>query len=195
MFSKLLIKDQIQLHQLWKIRMALFLLEHIEPDYMFLEKKLIKHYTSDIKNVISLNNNSVSVLLEDSENNIWIGTYRQELSKIAHINERIEHFIFQNDKNSIQSNMILSIIEYENDLWVGTLNGLSIYNKTDKKWSNYRNIPDNQKSLSQNDIRSLMVDNSKNIWIGTFGGGINKIAPKKILFEHIKIRERSISKH
>ena len=149
--------------------------------YIFKNKKLTKHYTNS-----SLSSNSISTLLIDKEKNIWVGTYSSGLNKIDHFDNRIKHFIFQNHKNSINNNIIRSIIEYGDEIWVGTINGLSIYKKKHNLWNNYKNISDDQKSISQNDIRSLLVDRSKNIWIGTFGGGINKTNPKKTMFEHIR---------
>ena len=149
--------------------------------YVFKNKKLIKHYTNS-----SLSSNSISTLLIDKERNIWVGTYASGLNKIDHFENRIKQFIFQNHKNSINNNIIRSIIEYGDEIWVGTINGLSIYKKKHNLWNNYKNISDDQKSISQNDIRSLLVDRSENIWIGTFGGGINKTNPKKTMFEHIR---------
>ncbi len=153
--------------------------------YIYYKKKLLSHYTHNTKDKNSISSNSISALLEDNEK-IWVGTSNAGLNLIDRQNNKIQYYVFKNNKNSIQNNTIKSIIKYENNIWVGTYRGLSIYNKDKNSWNNYRNIPNETKSISQNDIKSILIDRSKSIWIGTFGGGINKITPKKIMFEQIK---------
>ncbi|MDB4293580.1 hybrid sensor histidine kinase/response regulator, partial [Maribacter sp.] len=49
--------------------------------------------------------------------------------------------------------------------------------------------------LSKNIVRSLYMDKSGIIWVGTNGGGINKYDPKRKMFRHIKkgLNKKSLS--
>ena len=57
-------------------------------------------------------------------------------------------------------------------IWIGTNDGLNRYNGNEFKI--YKNIKNNDNSISNNNISSLVEDNDKNLWIGT-EGGLNKM--------------------
>ncbi len=56
-------------------------------------------------------------------------------------------------------------------VWVGTANGLERYDGQNVK--DYRNIPDDPRSLSSNAIWSLLVDRKNRLWVGTFETGLS----------------------
>ena len=70
----------------------------------------------------------------------------------------------------------------EDHVWLGTVNGVSIYNFRTKHYTNITN-GHGQKPLHNNSVRSLFKDSRNNIWIGT-AGGLNRYnaATKKIEF-------------
>ncbi|NIR73207.1 hypothetical protein GWO43_07920, partial [candidate division KSB1 bacterium] len=43
----------------------------------------------------------------------------------------------------------------------------------------YKNNPDNPNSLSNNNVWSIYEDQSGALWIGTWGGGLNKLVPNE----------------
>lgn len=89
---------------------------------------------------------------------------------------------------------IAALVDHKGQLWVGLRdNGLSVFNLYEdtlrlSRTFNYSDDADN--CLSNNAVFCLKEDNEKNIWIGTFGGGLNKITwdPEDInfRFEHIR---------
>ena len=46
-----------------------------------------------------------------------------------------------------------------------------------EKFTRYKNEPNNPYSLSNNNVRSIYEDRSGVLWIGTRGGGLNKLVP------------------
>ncbi len=82
-------------------------------------------------------------------------------------------------------------IDSKNNIWAGTNNGLLFF-----KNQNINNIPvlknkfiydpRNGKSISKNIVKSLFIDKTGIIWVGTNGGGVNKIDPERKQFNHIK---------
>ncbi|MEM6603212.1 MAG: two-component regulator propeller domain-containing protein, partial [Pseudomonadota bacterium] len=68
------------------------------------------------------------------------------------------------------------LIDKNNRVWLGTKNGLSqFYEESNHKWfENYR-YQSGKNSLSNNMVMSLWEGKKDKIWIGTNGGGINKL--------------------
>ncbi len=63
-------------------------------------------------------------------------------------------------------------------IWLGTTTGLLRFNVADKKWTVFKNIPNDPGSISSNVIFTLCLDPlqpTKYLWIGTGGGGINRM--------------------
>ena len=67
-------------------------------------------------------------------------------------------------------------------LWFGTDHGLDKYDGYNFK--TYRHQPENPNSLGGNIVRAVVEDQSGTLWIGTFGGGLDKFDPKKEQFTH-----------
>jgi ligand-binding sensor domain-containing protein/two-component sensor histidine kinase len=110
----------------------------------------------------------VSALLRDHAGNLWVGTLgglsRFDGSK--YINER---------RDDGASYAIYAIFEdRENDLWIGSEEGL--IRMTPKHFVTYTQ----QQGLSQNAIASLCPSRDGGLWIGTWGGGLNKLQAGKI---------------
>jgi len=110
---------------------------------------------------------------------------------------------------NIQNGTQQNIIENENEpiyvrdftkkgadeLWIGTENGLYIYNlQTQKSTHLQKNYKDHY-ALSDNAIYTVTVDNEQGVWLGTYFGGINyypkQYTPFKKYFP--KFNENSIS--
>lgn len=72
------------------------------------------------------------------------------------------------------------LLDKEGNLWLGTANGLNMYDGS--KITVYRNAKTERNSLSNDFINALSLGPEGNIWIGTIGGGLNKYDPKKGAF-------------
>ncbi len=66
--------------------------------------------------------------------------------------------------------------DHKGFMWFGTMYGLVKYDGKD--FQIYKNNPDSLNSISFDDIISLYEDSRNNIWIGTWGGGLNKFNPE-----------------
>ncbi|MGD9361593.1 MAG: two-component regulator propeller domain-containing protein, partial [Desulfobacterales bacterium] len=69
-------------------------------------------------------------------------------------------------------------------MWFATLGGLSRYDGASVKV--YRHDPDDANSLSHNIARALIVDQRGVLWIGTWGGGLNRYDREKNAFIHYR---------
>lgn len=76
-------------------------------------------------------------------------------------------------KNGISSswqNVILPIDE--RTTWIGSNQGLDLFNSESGKFTHFTHDPTNPNSLSSNEVHSLIQDSNGNVWVGT-GNGIN----------------------
>lgn len=126
-----------------------------------------------------LSTGTVNCTLRDSKGFLWIGTI-DGLNKYDGYNFQV----FKNDKkdpHSIISNKILSLVEFEDRIWVATSVGLSVY---DNKTGNFTHFVegDAEGDLSNANVRCLLVDSNNTLWAGTLGGGLNKYDSKSNSF-------------
>jgi len=86
----------------------------------------------------------------------------------------------ENTNNKLTYNVIRGINkDSNNNLWLATTKGVSVISLDDFDPNNpkIKSIyfdDSNPKSLSHNNTRSIFIDHSNQIWVATFGGGINK---------------------
>jgi len=70
-------------------------------------------------------------------------------------------------------------------IWIGSQEGLIRYDGYNLK--KYRNIPFDSTSLSATWIKTLAEDKAGNLWVGTYGGGLNYFDQKRECFTHFNL--------
>lgn len=154
-----------------------------------LEGKTFKifNYSKNDMEENSLTNNIVQAINEDQLGNLWIGT-ENGLDFFNRKNNSFIHFKHNpNNENSISDNRVQSnciLEDRDGNLWVGTWNGLNMLSKEEKekvntaeepKFIQFKSENNNLKSLSDDRIISIHEDPNGQIWVGTHGGGFNKV--------------------
>lgn len=152
-------------------------------------EKVIFYDDTQFKSILLNNNvnstvsNNVRPIFEDSYNNIWAAT---KDGKIHVYDVGLNELGILNNRGEIGRGVPLSGIAYcitedsEQNIWIGT-KGEGAYKLVKKNDSNifeifhFRHDPSDIYSLSNNNVYSIFEDNRGNVWIGTFGGGINLI--------------------
>lgn len=130
-------------------------------------------------------NNSVFALLTDSNQNVWLGTYGGGIQRwIPNSNGdgyKKDQFVnLESNPHSISSNIIRSMYEdKKGNIWFGTANGLCRLSpeqilKPNPRFEVFKNSPEDKNSLSHNYVLALYESTTGDLWVGTFGGGINK---------------------
>lgn len=137
---------------------------------------------------------TITSIAQGNDNFLWIGTWGMGLIRFDKESGNIKRFHYtENNPKGFNSNRVKSISVDGDIVWIGTLGaGLikMIYNNGKAEFINYRN--DNKKhSLSNDRIMSLYNDRSGNLWIGTYGGGLNLLeknqqtkSPAETIFKH-----------
>lgn len=152
-------------------------------EYNVLSRK-IKSFKIGSSQVDLLKDKFILCLKKDSKDNLWVGT-KEGLIKISLFNRKTEYFInAKNNEMSISNNEIRTIFEdMDGTIWVGTFGGginkvsylSSTPGITDKIiFKRYFFKPNDENSISNNNILSIAQTEKGKLWLGTYGGGINK---------------------
>ena len=133
-------------------------------------------YKNDPANPYSLSHNNVSAIHQDASGNLWIGTWGGGLNKCSPVTgEFFSHRNGDHGFSKLGKSIITVINSDSSNIYIGTKgNGFNIYNLKTKSLKSFKNDPDNLSSLSNDNVQSIYIDQSDNVWIGTWGGGLNK---------------------
>jgi signal transduction histidine kinase/ligand-binding sensor domain-containing protein/DNA-binding response OmpR family regulator len=141
-----------------------------------------KVFRQDPENENSLSDNSVWALLEDRKGNVWIGTKIGWLNRYDPVLDKFSKWRLESDypkENSI--NFVYE--DKEEKIWIGTYrNGLYRFDPLTEKFEHWYFDPNDNSSLSNNLISSILQDNEGNFWISTYNG-LNKFNPKTSIKE------------
>ncbi|MDN5211757.1 two-component regulator propeller domain-containing protein [Fulvivirgaceae bacterium BMA12] len=129
---------------------------------------------------------SVFAIFKDRDNNIWIGTYSEgifhyKLDENGMVTESLHFTYDRNNPSGISSNIIRSINQdHKGNIWIGTDSGLNKLVpeeqiKKSPKFIHYIHRDADPHSISHDYILPIFVSRQGQVWIGTMGGGLNKV--------------------
>lgn len=117
----------------------------------------------------------INCILEDDHHTVWIGTENAGLLRYDNTKNKFDYCIAQKIKSeSIRYDYkILSLFQdKEQNIWVGTDKGISIFNPYRQFFSSVRHEENNPLSIAKSEIISCIQISNGDIYIGTWGGGI-----------------------
>ena len=145
-------------------------------------KKTAKIYLKD-ESPTGNANNIIRTICEDQHGNILLGSG----NGLFKINPKLINWsdpqatpvksFFHNDKDSssISDNTVYTIYaDHKDRIWIGTKNGLNIFNETSGKFKQFFSTKNGEYTLRTNNIRSLTEDHTGTIWVGSGGGGLHR---------------------
>jgi signal transduction histidine kinase/ligand-binding sensor domain-containing protein len=144
-------------------------------------------YRNNPRDRYSLSNNFIRAILEDTSGKIWIATEGGGLNRLDLDGDGKEVFTsFTNENSGLRHNIILSLsIDHSENLWIGTLSGIS---KTDLKKQKFRLYRKSDSPVSPdlqgNVIASIFKDRNDLLWVGNWGQGLNLYDRKSGKVEH-----------
>lgn len=144
------------------------------------QKKFIRYLKGDENNI--LKSNDIRCLFKDDEGILWIGT-REGLFTFDK-NGKFKSYEDEFNKKGIRE-QVFSDINQDKDglIWIGSGidGGLISIDKKSGNINNYRH-DDTKSSISYNSVKSIAIDSSNNIWIGT-QYGLNKFNRESNTFD------------
>tara|TARA_R110002050_G_scaffold282901_2_gene431013 strand:- start:4251 stop:8609 length:4359 start_codon:yes stop_codon:yes gene_type:complete len=146
-----------------------------------------------------LSHNDVFDMHEDRHGQMWVALYhggvniiRRPLSPEQKVSQYLQN---ENDKFALSDDRVRCFLEdRQGNMWIGTSNGLNLVAKQYVPAENlkFRQVEriNTPSGLSYNDVISVFQDSNETIWVGTYGGGINRLKLTKpdqsFEFEHIR---------
>jgi len=127
----------------------------------------------------------VSTINQDHHGFIWLGTNGSGLYRFDGIDyDYYKHVL--NDSTSISNNLIYcSLIDKANKLWIGTEDGLNLYDRENDQFKRIPILKSRNSSKTNISIRSLTSDNNGNLFIGTVRRGLFKLNLNNLKIEKI----------
>ncbi len=145
------------------------------------ESNQFKCFKNNPNESTSVSSNTITVIYEDSKGDFWIGTAGGGLNKFDRNRQKFTRYVHDiNDPFSLSHNDVSGISEdnYGN-LWISTLGGglnKLIYKNNSHAigFIHYKYNVNNPLSLNENDLSTMLIDEDNVMWIGSWGGGLNK---------------------
>lgn len=158
------------------------------------ETGTFRHYRHQPLDSTSLSSDHVFPILEDRKGNLWIGTPAglNRFDRETGVFHRIRHI--PDDSSSLSHNYInVLFVDSRGTLWVGTVNGLNrlddypAFQADERGGSDLRpedpsprfirlyHDPLDSTTLSSSAIWAIHEDATGTLWIGTDGGGLNRL--------------------
>ena len=128
---------------------------------------------NEVSNDKSLSKNSIKSIFKDKKGAIWIGTYYGGLNIWDPANVNFINYTTNTFNTNLSYSVVSSIEKYTEEI---------IYLGTEGKGINILNIKENTikyinqekyRALTNNNIKSLLIDQNKLLWVGTVNSGIN----------------------
>lgn len=127
-----------------------------------------------IGNKLGLNHLLVNAISEEKDGSLWVGSFGGGLNHLYRKGKNSEYFSLVSDKKRYLRDDLKTIADDgKGNLWVGSLDGLSIFNKATKEFR-YFTFPVQDGRLSENLVNAIITDDS-GAWIGTNGGGLRYV--------------------
>lgn len=118
---------------------------------------------------------SCTSIEEDSHGRLWFGTANAGLFRFNDADRSFFRVAAADDPNMKLPHDYIRKLKTDKTgrLWIGTQEGLCVWDQARMKFYTYRHMPGDRYSLSQNSIYDICFDRAGNLWAGTYYGGVN----------------------
>ena len=143
-------------------------------------------YSADANDVYSLSGNEIYSLHEDRQQRIWIATFEGGINYLERGTDK-EAVRFINYRNRLKNYPISQCYrtrfitsDTKGNIWIGSATGLLMCKGNFKEpeeieFQRYCRISGNANSLSNNDVHNIYFTRKGEMYVATFGGGLNKL--------------------
>lgn len=128
--------------------------------------KVEKFYVQQENNLYGLMGNEIYDIFQDKEGRLWMSTYSDGVNIIE--SKKKEGFSVlryeRNNPNSLITKVVRCItIDTEQNVWFGSNNGISVWNRTKNTW---------KRLLMSKNVLTIYEDAKRDIWVGTYASGV-----------------------
>src|SRR6185503_3152539 len=104
----------------------------------------------------------------DDTGAVWVGTASGGLNRLDPASGRAEHFRHDPEaRGSLAHDQVRAILQdADGRLWVGTSQGLDLFDSRRRSFTHYRQDPKNPSSLADDHVMALAQDHGGVLWVG-----------------------------
>lgn len=153
------------------------------------------NYRNDPDDPMSLNNNFVYTIKEDTYGQMWVGTYSKGINRVlSRTEKKLTCRNYEDPEYNLSTTFVRNImIDKDQNLWVATNFGLNVAkinsDKDIRRFRNFLSKINDDTSLGYNDVVHIYQDSRGWIWFATFGRGVDYIKSyhedSSIVFNHL----------
>nr|WP_299074414.1 two-component regulator propeller domain-containing protein [uncultured Allomuricauda sp.] len=151
--------------------------------FLYAQNIKFEHYNDNS----GLSHNSVRHIVQDNNGFLWLGTF-SGLNRFDGYEFKSYLSSFSNE-NSLNDDDITAL-EFDSDsnnLWIGTRNGLTKLDIETHNFETFLPEKNNPNSITDHEIRSVLVDRMKSVWVGTKTKGLFRFYPESKKFKKIPL--------
>lgn len=144
-------------------------------------KSVVKNLKNDARNPQLLTDNAIYSLAVDVFGHVWAGSWHDGLNRIKEENGSFSIYKIHDSDKQISSNKVTFVYAdpARPEVLVGTTKGLDHFflnlDGSIAKVFHYLGRENDPKSMSSNFIWPILRTDANTIWVGTIGGGLNKL--------------------
>lgn len=122
---------------------------------------------------------NITALHQGSDGQLWVGSAEGDLWRLSADDLRVLPVT-----DGVRRGAINDFLELAPDtLWLARSDGIDIRDATDGRLQQHvRHVPGNPHSLGSNDVRALLRDRGGLVWLGGYGGGLQRHNPANTAF-------------
>lgn len=123
----------------------------------------------------------ISSITQGNKSELWIGTVdglvvADVFDKDGHLSIKKE-IPFENVEGTLSGTMIRSVFQTRDQIWVGTDNGIHIYDLAWRHTAHFTNESNDERSLTSNFITKIVGDTDGTVWVAS-ESGLNAYQPQ-----------------
>ena len=112
---------------------------------------------------------------DHADGSVWIGTQRGLRRFQPETGTATELLLDSAGDNWLRNYVVSLLRDRAGSMWVGTLGGLFRHDPNSKPFRHLEHDPQNLNSLSGNPVSAVVEDANEDLWVATFGSGLNRV--------------------
>lgn len=142
-----------------------------------------KIFKSNFNSDNSINSNNIKCIYEDSHDNLWVGQIDGNISRIDQRNGIIKNFSCYSHASAKRGDIAAIVEGKDHNLWIAVDRfGFVCMNPKNGKILLVQNARSG--GLTHNAVTDMICDKAGNLWLTTWGGGLNKYNPRSRSFSY-----------